>query len=140
MVNPTNSSAQDQEPVPHKPTQESALEASLGEKKVESTDEVIKPIEKRENVAPQEAQTQKELRQKIESIELADDVKQQASAQANTITSLSEEEKMKTLLKAAKQKGVVYAVALAKKMNDPYILDMLHDTLAKEGHYKDFLK
>lgn len=139
MSNPTNSSAQNQEPI-KKPLEESAFEISLDEKKVESVQEKEEGIEKPENNSGQELQDQRQLREKIESIELADHVKQQASAQANAITSLSEEEKMKVLLKAAKDKGVVYAVSMAKKMNDPYILDMLHDTLAKEGHYKDFLK
>lgn len=139
MPNPINSSAQDQEPI-KKPIDEGAFEISLDEKKVEHIQEPEKTVEKPENNAGQELQTQRQLREKIENIELADHVKQQASAQANAITSLSEEEKMKSLLKAAKQKGVVYAVALAKKMNDPYILDMLHDALAKEGHYKEFLK
>lgn len=140
MANPINSSSQDQEAVPQKPTQENALEVSLDEKKVDSAQEVQESVEKKEEVRDQEVRAQQQLRQKIENIDLADNLKQQASAQANTITSLSEEEKMKSLLKAAKQKGVVYAVSMAKKMNDPYILDMLHDALAKEGHYKDFLK
>lgn len=130
-------STQNQEPENKKPSQEHAFEVSLEEKKAEDSKEVA---EQREQVAPQEFQTQKQLRQKIENIDLADGLKQQASAQAGTAASLSGQEKMKVLLQAAKTKGVIYAVHMAKKMNDPYILDMLHDTLAKEGHYKEFLK
>ena len=39
---------------------------------------------------------------------------------------------------SAKSKGVVYAVNVAKKMDDPFVLDKLHDNLAKEGYYKSF--
>lgn len=135
MANPINNPNQDQESVEKKPL-EDAFEVLREEKTIDSAP----TPEKNEESVGREFQVQRQLREKIENIELADDLKQQATVQANTITSLSEEEKMKSLLKAAKEKGVVYAVALAKKMNDPYILDMLHDTLAKEGHYKDFLK
>ena len=44
------------------------------------------------------------------------------------------------LLKIAREKGLVYAIQVAKKMNEPYLLDVLHDTLASEGFYKDFKK
>ena len=139
MANPINASEQDQVPV-KKTAEEGAFEVSSGEKKSENVSQVVEQVEQKQEGAVKEAEAQQELRQKIENIDLADDVKQQASAHAGAIASLSMEEKMNVLLKAAKDKGVVYAVNMAKKMNDPYMLDMLHDTLAREGHYKDFLK
>ncbi len=139
MANTMQNPTQDQSPV-KKTTQEGDFEISLDEKKPDGVKEVEKTVEAKEVAPAQEITDQQQLRQKIESIDLTDHLKQQVSAQANAITSLSEEEKMKALLKAAKEKGVIFAVHMAKKMNDPYILDMLHDTLAKEGHYKDFLK
>ena len=64
--------------------------------------------------------------------------KLQVTAQAETIKSLPDQEKIKKLLGIAKKKGVVYAVNIAKRMNSDFILDTLHDTLAKEGYYKNF--
>jgi len=97
------------------------------------------PVEKRELQAG-EINAQKELREKIEAIDLQAVQKTQASASGNDLSSLGQEEKIKKLLQLAKQKGVIYAVQVAKKMNDAYTLDMLHDLLAKEGLYKNFLK
>ncbi len=137
MVNTPSSSAQDQEPKSGKTPEKNVFEILLDEKKVGDSGESEETVEQ---TLGQEAKTHQQLRQKIESIDLTDALKQQASAQANTINLLDEEEKMKALLQAAKDKGVVYAVSMAKKMNDPYLLDKLHDTLAREGHYKEFLK
>ena len=47
---------------------------------------------------------------------------------------------IKKLLEIAREKGVVFAIKVAKSMNDPFLLDTLHDALAKEGYYKDFVK
>jgi len=81
-----------------------------------------------------------ELRQRIEAMDITDNLKKQAKTQAQSIKYLDEEKKIKKLLEIAKQKGVVYAVNVAKKINDSYILDTLHDILAKEGFYKEFVK
>ena len=34
----------------------------------------------------------------------------------------------------------VYAVNVAKKSGDPFLLDLFHDVLAKDGNYKRILK
>ena len=47
---------------------------------------------------------------------------------------------LKRLLGIAKEKGVSEAVAIAKKMNDPFVLDILHDILVQEGFYNKFKK
>ena len=53
---------------------------------------------------------------------------------------MGEKEKIEHLLKIAREKGVVFAIKVAKEMKDPHILDILHDILAKEGYYKDFAR
>lgn len=80
----------------------------------------------------------KELRREIELMELDEGLRIQAQEKAKKIQFLGEEEKIEHLLKLAQEKGVVFAVKVAKSMNDPYILDTLHDILAREGYYKDF--
>jgi flagellar motility protein MotE (MotC chaperone) len=81
-----------------------------------------------------------ELKREIEMMELDEDLKVQAAEKAKKIQLLGEEEKIDHLLKLAQEKGVVFAVKVAKSMNDPYILDTLHDILAREGYYQKFIK
>jgi hypothetical protein len=50
---------------------------------------------------------------------------------------MEKEMKVKKLLEIAKAKGVIFAVSVAKKINDPYVLDSLHDRLIEGGYYKN---
>jgi len=84
--------------------------------------------------------TDEKIRKEIENMDLDEALKMQAQDDANNIQPLGAKEKIEKLLQAAKTKGVVYAIHMAKKMDDPYILDTFHDALAKEGYYKKFLK
>jgi hypothetical protein len=81
-----------------------------------------------------------ELRREIEMMELDDKTKKEAEIEREKIDYLGEKEKVEHLLKMARKKGLVFAIHVAKNMNEPYLLDILHDTLAKEGYYKDFTK
>lgn len=86
-----------------------------------------------EQISKEEKQA---LREKIEATDIDDSLKMQALSQAQDLSSMKEGEKIKELLKMAHEKGIVYAVAVAKKTDDSYLLDTLHDTLVKEGFYK----
>lgn len=81
-----------------------------------------------------------ELRREIEIMEVEDELKEQAKKKAQEIEFLGEKEKIEHLLKIAREKGIVFAIKIAKEMKDAYILDTLHDILAKEGYYKNFAK
>jgi glucan-binding YG repeat protein len=48
-------------------------------------------------------------------------------------------DKIKNLLNLAEEKGVEEAIKRAEKENDPFLLDLFHDTLAKEATYKKYL-
>lgn len=48
--------------------------------------------------------------------------------------------KIKELLDIGEKKGLVYAIERAKRSNDPFLLDVFHDILAKDGNYKKILK
>ena len=85
-----------------------------------------------------QAEDIKALRQEIEKTDIDDSLKLQAQTQAQDMAGLDEEKKIKKLLELANAKGIIYAVAVAKKMDDPYVLDKLHDTMAAEGLYKNF--
>ncbi len=49
-------------------------------------------------------------------------------------------DKIKELLDIGEKKGLVYAIEKAKQSNDPFLLDVFHDILAKDGNYKNILK
>jgi hypothetical protein len=55
---------------------------------------------------------------------------------AKAIASMDEERKIQTLAALAWQKGVSYSIEVAKKLEDPYTLDLLHSHLANELHDK----
>ncbi|MEK7664265.1 MAG: hypothetical protein AAB340_02400 [Patescibacteria group bacterium] len=107
----------------------------------EGIPEVIEPLaepkEKEKELRVEEIQ---QLKERVEKTELDDSLKIGAAAEAQSIKALDEEKKIKKLLELTKSKGVIYAVNVAKKMDDPYVLDLLHDILAKEGYYKSFMK
>ncbi len=81
-----------------------------------------------------------ELRREIELMDIDDNLKKQAEQKANKISFLADDDKLKKLLEIAREKGVLLAVQTAKRMNDPFILDTLHDALSREGYYKDLTK
>ncbi len=46
---------------------------------------------------------------------------------------------VKNLLAIAEEKGLEYSIKEAQKRNDPFLLDIYHDVLAKDAAYKRFL-
>ncbi len=48
--------------------------------------------------------------------------------------------KIKLLLAIGEVKGLEYAIKEARKENDPFLLDVFHDVLAKDSAFKKFLK
>ncbi len=49
-------------------------------------------------------------------------------------------EKVKELLKVAEEKGLECSIKEAQKENDPFLLDVYHDVLAKDATFRKFLK
>mgnify|MGYP001591175717 CR=1 FL=1 len=90
-------------------------------------------IEKKEELTNEEING---LREEIEKTNLDESLASQVEEQAQNIKSLKNDQKIKKLLEIADDKGVVYAVNVAKKMDDPYILDTFHDALLEKGYYK----
>jgi len=116
------------------------------EKKVPSGQEVKhfdwekeRKVEKKE-ISPDDKIISAELRREIEMMELDDRTKDEAKKKAEKIEFLGEKEKIEHLLQIAREKGVIFAIQVARRMNEPYLLDILHDTLAREGYYQKFMK
>jgi hypothetical protein len=108
-----------------------------GEQAVPFGQEIEKPMEKRE-ISKEERLVSAELRKEVEMMQLDDKTKAEAEKKAEKIGFLGEKEKIEHLLEIARKRGLVFAIQVARRMNEPYLLDILHDTLANEGYYKDF--
>jgi NAD kinase len=98
--------------------------------------EKFKEAEKTEIQLKEEADIKEELQQELAKMNLDDNLKAAAEQKAKKIQVLGDDEKIQHLLNLVKQKGVIFAIGVAKSMNDPYILDIFHDILVKEGLYK----
>ena len=96
------------------------------------------PKEKKE-MSADEKNVSEELKREIELMTMDENLKKEAEQKANKISFLADDDKLEELLKVAKEKGVVFAIKTAKSMNDPFLLDTLHDLLAKEGYYQKFM-
>ena len=111
---------------------------SSGEQTVHFKQEIEKNLEK--NIPSEDDKiVSEELRRQIEMLELDPTKEKDIEVEKEKIGYLGEKEKIEHLLKTAREKGLVYAIQLVRSMNEPYLLDVLHDTLAREGYYKDFL-
>ncbi len=115
---------------PEKVIESAPIEAEAFAESVAEVTEAPKEVQPAENIDA--------LRQELEKTDLDDSLKLQAQSDADSTALLDEEKKIEKLLELASSKGAVYAVAVAKKMDDPYVLDKLHDLLIEEGLSKDF--
>lgn len=118
---------------------ESVEENSSGRGEAQFEQEKIKIPETKE-IVKEEQLVSEELKREVEMMELDEKTKAEAEKKAEKIEFLGEKEKIEHLLEMARDKGLVFAIQVARRMNEPYLLDILHDTLAREGYYKDFTK
>ncbi len=98
--------------------------------------------EERERQIEKEAQKAKDKEEQIKKeIELSslaahtEEVKEQEAQKK-----LEVKGKIKELLDIAAEKGLEHAIKQAQQMNDPFLLDLFHDVLAKEAMYKNYLR
>ena len=118
--------------------------APVPEKNIPAVEQVpaqrVESVQERRELSRDDKIISAELRKEIEMMELDDATKAEAEKKAEKIEFLGEKEKIKHLLQMAREKGVYFAIQVAKKMNEPYLLDTFHDLLSKEGYYKNFIK
>lgn len=94
----------------------------------------------KEKIEEKEKEEMEKLKREIEREKLPYEAKIEIEKEAEIIKRKTTQGKIKHLLDLAQARGLAYAVEVAKKMDDPYLLDIFHDILAKEGLYKKFLK
>ena len=90
----------------------------------------------RKEISVDETRVVDQIRQEMELMDSDEKLKEEAKQKALKIEFLGEKEKIEHLLKIAREQGVEKAIRVAKETRDPYLLDMLHDILAREGFYK----
>ena len=100
-------------------------------------EKIIENVQENKEAERDEKIISQELRREIELMQIDNNLKKQAEQKANKISFLADDDKLKNLMALAREKGVIFAVKVAKTMNDPFILDTLHDALVQEGLYKD---
>lgn len=83
---------------------------------------------------------EEQIRLEIERMQLNPALEEEAKKKANKIEFLGEKEKIEHLIIIAQQQGLAFAIKVARETNDPYLLDVFHDILVKEGFYKKFLR
>ncbi|MCH7604397.1 hypothetical protein IID24_00130 [Patescibacteria group bacterium] len=82
----------------------------------------------------------KELERKAAETVLTPELQEEAAKQISQSAALNDQGKVKHLLDLVQAKGVLFALKVAKQMENDYVLDMFHDTLAEDSRYKDFLE
>ena len=80
------------------------------------------------------------LEREVKMIAKNPDLAKEAQKKMEEIRAAGAKEELKRLVDLAEDKGVIFAVKVAEDMNDPYILDLFRDVLAREGFYNNFEK
>ena len=116
-----------------------AAESELPEISRETTpEEQIESRREREMPGVEEARRKFEKFPEAER-ELTAEEKKEAKEERINIAKLDPQGKIDRLLYLAREKGLFFAVRIARDSDDPYILDSLHDILAKDENYKKLL-
>jgi len=114
-------------------------EKQIREREGESTSEELPFSEEREVIEgawEENKIIREQLEKEVIKMRGRTDLEDEAKDEALKIKALKTEERLKRLLGIAQAKGMVMAIRICKEMEDPYLLDIFHDTLASNGYYK----
>lgn len=89
--------------------------------------------EEREQVPQEREQAREAIEREAAKMPLPVQAEREIASEAKSMEALDKEGKVERLVQLAQTKGVFFAVRLAKSMDDAYVLDRLHDELAKKG-------
>ena len=108
--------------------------------------------EKREEAYPEQREVQEGeprgeenvrelLERKAEEMEVTPDIKEDIRTHVvSAKTSGDGQATVQRLIQVVQAKGIPFAIKVAKEMDDPYVLDLLHDALAKDDLYKQYVE
>lgn len=112
---------------------------SLYEKKREEI-ERREERERKEFLEKKEKELAKKLEKEGAKAKISPKLENKAKDEAKKVKGLGKKRKIRQLFNLAEKKGVAFAVTVARKIGDPYLLDVFHDVLSREGFYKKFIK
>jgi hypothetical protein len=92
--------------------------------------------EGREVFETKDRASQEELQKEIEKVSQSPQGQQDIKQKVAQIKDLDTQGKLSRLLSLAQERGVAFAISVAKEMNDPYLLDTLHDGIIEKGIHK----
>lgn len=84
-------------------------------------------------------ETREEIAAELEKVKLSPQAKAQTQKQADDMQKESEQGKVQRLLEITEEQGLVYAVEVAKKMNNHLLLDKFHDALVENKLFRKYL-
>jgi len=93
---------------------------------------------KRRELSEEEIKEKEELLRRITEAELPLELSLEAEKEADKLREGTVKERIEKLLELAEEKGLLYAVEVAKKAENPLVMDLFHDILAKNGLFKRF--
>lgn len=88
----------------------------------------------------EERETREEIAAELEKVKLSPQAKAQTQKQADDMQKESEQGKVQRLLEITEEQGLVYAVEVAKKMNNHLLLDKFHDALVENKLFRKYLE
>lgn len=97
-----------------------------------------KEILERKELTETEKEEREKLKEEIEKIKLPASTEMDVLKKAEKMQGQTIQRKISNLLDLAQTKGISFAIKIAKETKDPYLIDLFHDILVKEGMYKKF--
>ncbi len=95
-------------------------------------------LERKEFLEEREKVLKSKLEEEIKKMETSPELIEEAKTRAEEISHLEQTGKLRKLIDLASERGIIFAVRVARNLNDPYVLDIFHDILAREGFCKKF--
>jgi len=92
--------------------------------------------ETKEFLSSQEEQRKEQIKKELEELEISSELKQEIEKVSSKFSGLADEKKISYLVEVAFEKGPCFAFALARKYGDYFLIDLLHDILAKDNLYE----
>lgn len=110
----------------------------IGEEVVKEWFPEEKEVLERKELTSEEKEEREKLKEEIEKTKLPPEKEVLVIKEAERVKRESVQGKIKHLVDLAQSKGLSFAVKVAKETKDPYLIDLFHDILVKEGLFEKF--
>jgi hypothetical protein len=107
---------------------------------INKTEKIVEKIQevKETGLTEEEKVIKEQIEKQIAQLKSSPKTENLAEKKWQKIKEADVEKKLVELMKIAKVKGISFANKVAQKSNDPYLIDLFHDILAKNGYYRNF--